>query len=148
MEKILNALAPCGISCEKCFAHTDGDIRRYSLKLREKLGNFEPYAKRFETLLNNPVFNKYPDFKSMLDHFASETCNGCRKENCRLFTNCNVRSCYSEKGVEFCYQCADFPCEKTGFDEHLHKRWIQLNNEIREKGIETYYTETKDKPRY
>lgn len=54
-EKILNALDPCGINCEKCFAPVDGDIRRYSLKLKEKLGNFEPYAKRFETLLGNPV---------------------------------------------------------------------------------------------
>jgi hypothetical protein len=36
-EQILSALAPCGLSCEKCFAHVDGDIRKYSLKLKEKL---------------------------------------------------------------------------------------------------------------
>ena len=36
-EKILEALAPCGLSCEKCFAHVDGDIRKYSLNLKNLL---------------------------------------------------------------------------------------------------------------
>ena len=58
-EHIKSSIAPCGLSCEKCFAHVDGDIRRYSLKLKEKLGNFENYAKRYETLLRDPVFKKY-----------------------------------------------------------------------------------------
>ena len=70
--QIKASLAPCGLSCEKCFAYVDGDIRRQSLNLKEKLGNFGPYAKRYETLLRNPVFGKYPDFVEMLDYFASE----------------------------------------------------------------------------
>jgi hypothetical protein len=37
-EQIKASLAPCGLSCEKCFAHVDGDIRRYSLK-RKRLSN-------------------------------------------------------------------------------------------------------------
>lgn len=147
-KNILDTLGPCGLNCKKCFAHVDGEIREYSLKLKEALGNFEPYAKRFKTLLNNPIFEKYPDFKIMLDYFASENCKGCRKENCKLFTTCGVRNCHQEKGVDFCFQCEDFPCEKTNFDADLHKRWIQLNNEIREKGIEIYYTETNEKSRY
>ena len=58
-ERIKTSLAPCGLSCEKCFARVDGDIRRYSLKLKEKLGNFDIYAKRYETLLGERVFKKY-----------------------------------------------------------------------------------------
>ncbi len=50
-EKIKQAIGPCGLCCETCFAHVDGDIRKHSLKLKEKLGNFRVYAKRFETLL-------------------------------------------------------------------------------------------------
>ncbi|MCD4675435.1 MAG: hypothetical protein K8S18_05490 [Desulfobacula sp.] len=38
--QIKASLAPCGLSCEKCFAHVDGNIRRYSLKRKEELGNF------------------------------------------------------------------------------------------------------------
>ena len=85
-----------------------GDIRRYSLKLKEKLGNFDNYAKRYKTLLGNPVFKKYPDFKETLNYFASENCKGCRNEQCRLFKNCGVRVCHQEKQIDFCYQCDEF----------------------------------------
>ena len=147
-QQTLEALAPCGLSCEKCFAHVNGGIRRYGIKLKEKLGNFDIYAKRFETLIGDPVFRKYPDFKEMLDYLASENCQGCRHEQCKLFKACGVRSCHQEKNIDYCYECDEFPCQKTGFDEHLHARWIKLNELIREVGIEQYYAETKDQPRY
>ena len=147
-DEILDSLSPCGLSCRKCFAHEHGDIRRHSQKLKEKLGNFDAYAERFVTLLDNPIFEIYGDFKAMLDFFASENCKGCRKENCRVFKNCGVRGCHQEKKIDFCFQCDEFPCEKTNFDENLQMRWIQLNEKIREKGIEKFYDETKDTPRY
>lgn len=146
--QILETLAPCGLNCQKCFAHVDGDIRKHSLKLKEKLGNFDIYAQRFETLLGNPVFKKYPDFKEMLDFLASENCRGCRHEQCKLFKNCGVRACHQEKDIDYCHQCDDFPCNKTGFDEHLHARWIKLNERIKAVGIDQYYEETKDQHRY
>ena len=37
-EPIKEAIAPCGLCCRTCFAHVDGDIRRYSMKLKEKWG--------------------------------------------------------------------------------------------------------------
>jgi hypothetical protein len=147
-EKIKASIAPCGLSCENCFAYADGDIRRYSLKLKKKLGNFEAYARRFETLLGNPIFKKYPDFKEMLDYLASENCRGCRNEQCRLFKDCGVRGCHQEKQVDYCYQCREFPCGNTGFDGRLHKVWVAINEKIRSAGIEKYYEETKDRPRY
>lgn len=147
-EQIKAALAPCGLSCEKCFAHVDGDIRRYSLKLKKKLGNFEIYAKRFETLLDNPIFKKYPDFQEILDYFASENCKGCRNEQCKLFKNCGVRGCYQEKQIDYCFQCEEFPCNKTNFDEHLYNRWVLLNEKIKKTSIEQFYEKTKNRPRY
>ncbi len=147
-EKIKASVAPCGLSCEKCFAHVDGDIRGYSLKLKEKLGNFEIYAKRFETLLGEPVFKKYPDFKEMLDFLASENCGGCRNEQCKLFKNCGVRGCHQEKQVDYCHECEEFPCNKTNFDESLHKSWMLINEKIKKTGIEQYYEKTKTRSRY
>ena len=147
-DEILGSLSPCGLNCRKCFAHEDGDIRKHSLKLKEKLGNFDAYAKRFVTLLDNPIFEKYGDFKTVLEYFASENCKGSRKENCKLFKSCGVRGCHQEKNIDFCFQCDEFPCEKTNFDENLHKRWIRLNEKIREMGIEEFYAGTKDDPRY
>ena len=147
-EQIKASVAPCGLNCEKCFAHVDGDIRRYSLKLKEKLGNFDIYAKRYETLLDDPIFKKYPDFKEMLDYFASENCRGCRNERCKLFKNCGVRSCHEEKQVDYCYQCDAFPCKNTNFDELLYKVWVLINEKIKNTGIEKYYEASKIRPRY
>ncbi|MFH1156717.1 MAG: DUF3795 domain-containing protein [Pseudomonadota bacterium] len=147
-EQTKAALAPCGLSCEKCFAHADGDIRRYSLKLKEKLGHFDVYARRFETLLGNPAFKNYPAFKEMLDYFASENCKGCRSEACTLFADCGVRRCHQENQVDYCFQCNEFPCSKTNFDEPLQKVWVRLNEKIKRTGIEDFYEKTRDLPRY
>ncbi len=147
-EKIKESLAPCGLCCETCFAHVNGDIRTYSMKLKEKLGNFHINAKRFETLLGDPIFKKYTDFKEMLDYFASENCRGCRNEQCSLFKNCGVRKCHQEKQIDFCYQCDQFPCDKTNFDTGLYKGWVLINEKIRKSGIETYCEKVRNRPRY
>lgn len=145
---IKETIAPCGLCCETCFAHVNGDIRKYSIKLKERLGNFHVNAKRFKTLLGDPIFEKYADFKEMLDYFASENCKGCRKEQCKIFKNCGVRPCHQEKGIDFCYQCEEFPCDRTNFDESLYKDWVAINEMIREKGIEAYCEKARNRPRY
>jgi len=147
-ERIKDRLAPCGIYCGKCFAFTDGPIKQLSIDLKNALGNFDAYAERFTYLLQEPVFGKYPEFSAFLTYLAGGSCKGCRKETCKLFKDCKVRDCYKEKGVDFCFQCPDFPCNETGFDAHLHKRSIEINTRIKEIGIKRYYAETKDKPRY
>lgn len=147
-EKIKASLAPCGLSCEKCFAHVNGDIRKYSLQLKESLGKFDMYAKRFETLIGDPIFKKYPDFKELLNYFASANCKGCRNEQCKLFKECGVRSCHQEKQIDFCHQCDEFPCTRTNFDDDLYRRWVLINEKIKVKGIEQFYEENKTRPRY
>jgi len=145
---LLNKLAPCGLSCEKCFAYKESDIKKYSIALRNSLGYFNKHANRFSELLNEPVFNLYPDFKTHLDYFADTNCEGCRKNTCKLFKGCRVRVCSKEKKVDFCFQCFDFPCKQTGFDENLEKRWFKNNILIREIGLKSYYKRSKNIPRY
>ncbi len=147
-ERIKESLAPCGLCCETCFAHVNGDIGKYSMKLKEKLGNFHIKAKRFETLLDDPIFNKYPHFKEMLDYFASENCKGCRNEQCKLFKECGVRGCHQDKKIDFCYQCTQFPCDRTNFEPDMYKGWKIQNEKIRDMGIEDFYEKTKNRPRY
>ena len=147
-QSIQASVAPCGLSCEKCFAHVDGEIRKYSMKLKDLLGNFHNYAPRFETLLDEPVIGKYDDFKAVLDFFASENCRGCRNEQCKLFKDCGVRACHQEKQVDYCYQCGEFPCDRTNFDEPLYHAWIKINEIIRKSGLGKYYQLTLDRPRY
>jgi hypothetical protein len=147
-DSIKETIAPCGLCCETCFAHVKSDIRELSLQLQEKLGNFQIYAKRFEKLLEAPIFKKYSDFKEMLDYFASENCSGCRNEQCKLFKNCGVRPCHQEMGVDFCFQCGEFPCDRTNFDDGLYKRWVALNESIRKKGLEDYCRKARLRSRY
>jgi hypothetical protein len=147
-EKIKDKLAPCGLHCGKCFAFKEGDIANISQALKNELGEFAVYAKRFSELLDNPIFEKYPDFQEMLDYFSVAACSGCRNEKCKLFKACKVRLCSERKGVDFCFQCAEFPCNNTGFDDHLNKRSLNINLRMKEIGVENYYKEIKDKPRY
>ncbi len=148
VEFIKSRLAPCGLHCGKCFAFSEGDISNYSKKLKESLGNFDVYAQRFVELIDEPVFSKYPDFKEMLNYFSSVECGGCRKEKCKIFKECKVHECAENKKVDFCYECPDFPCNNTGFDQHLQKRSVTINKRIKEVGVEVYYNEIKDVPRY
>lgn len=147
-EFIKRRLAPCGLHCGKCFAFTGGDICNYSTYLKDSLGNFEVYAERFVELLDEPVFLKYPDFKKFLSLLSSGNCNGCREEQCKLYKSCNVRACSESMGVDFCFQCREFPCDNTDFDEHLYQRHVKINRQMEEVGIEKYYEEVKNLSRY
>ena len=141
-------LAPCGLYCGRCFAFVNGDIRVFSSRLKAALGNFDVYAKRYVKLLDDPIYATYPKFKSFLAHLAGVSCGGCRKEKCKLFVACGVRPCAETRKVDFCFQCADFPCNKTGFDEHLYARHVAINIQMKKVGIEKYFDEVKNIPRY
>ncbi len=142
---IQHDLAPCGLSCRKCFANTEGHIAVLSHQLQDRLGAFDVYAQRFSAFL--PAFEEYPPFKELLAYLAQGHCAGCRSGTC-LYPNCGVTACYQEKDVDFCFQCEEFPCEKTNFDPHLERRWVRMNERMREIGVEAYYEETRDAPRY
>lgn len=144
-QKILSFLAPCGLSCRKCFAFTKGDISFHGKELQKLLGNFDIYAERFSSFL--PEFKDYASFKKLLAYFTAPDCIGCRQGTCK-YPNCGVIDCYKEKGIDFCFQCDDFPCDKTNFDPHLEQRWFQMNTRMKELGVKAYYEETKDICRY
>lgn len=143
--EILEHLAPCGLSCKKCFAYTKGDIGLHSQELQKLLGNFDIYAERFSAFI--PAFKDYPSFKNMLAFFAEPDCEGCRKGTCK-YPNCGVVDCHRERGVDYCFQCEEFPCDRTNFDPHLQKRWIKMNSRMKKIGIAGYWEETKDVCRY
>jgi hypothetical protein len=142
---ILEELGPCGLSCRKCLAYSNGDIRKTSEELQRLLGDFDRYAERFAAFL--PVFNNYPAFKELLAHLAQADCAGCRSGQCK-YPNCGVMKCHADKGIDFCFQCSEFPCDGTNFDDDLRQRWIQMNKRMKEIGVEAYLEETKDAPRY
>ncbi len=144
-DEIVKVLAPCGLNCRKCMAFIDGDIRKHAEELKRLLGAFDNYARRFSSF--DPVFENYPPFRELLDYFVDGDCKGCRSGDC-VYPNCGVMPCHRQKRVDFCFQCDEFPCEKTNFDPNLKERWIRTNTLMKEKGVEAYFEETKDLPRY
>ncbi len=144
-EDVLKILAPCGLNCSKCLAYGEGDIKKHSYELKRLLGSFDKYAGRFSNFL--PVFKNYPAFKDLLDYFVQTDCKGCRNGDGK-YPDCVVASCYKEKEVDFCFQCNEFPCDKVNFDLNLKQRWLNMNNRMREIGVEAYFEDTKNLPRY
>jgi len=107
--------APCGIDCFNCQVYA-GNITEETKAFMAKQFHLEP--------------EKVP-------------CNGCRKQQgCRLHWNfCDTLDCVKAKGVEFCFECAEFPCAKLqpaadGADKYPHN--MKLYNLCRMKlvGVE------------
>jgi hypothetical protein len=144
--QLLKTIAPCGLDCGKCLAFEHGEIRQYSLAITKLLGpNFDRYAERFTKL--NPVFENYAAFKVLLKFLSEGSCGGCRKEGC-LRQPCNVHGCVREKGVDYCFECDEFACERTGFPPFLYEKWRNNNITMRQLGVEGYYERIKDMQRY
>jgi hypothetical protein len=80
--------APCGIDCFNCAL----------------------YAARENDKLRSIVA------KNMNISFEDAVCSGCRNQDglCiahSLEEKCSVYKCIEKKGLEFCFECADFPCD-------------------------------------
>ena len=79
--------APCGLSCFNCVVYQANENEGLRKMISKKLGI--------------PV--------------EKAVCRGCRHEdgNCPILpTECSVYPCVEEKGLTFCFECADFPCDK------------------------------------
>jgi hypothetical protein len=141
----LQELAPCGLDCARCFGYAGGEIKALAAALLDRLGNFEPVASRLCGVV--PALQDYARFQELLNMMAAASCPGCRAGGGR-FPPCAAKTCFREQGVDFCYQCAEYPCERNQFDPDLLRRWRWMNDRMAKIGVEAYYHEQKKKPRY
>ncbi len=118
-----NLAAVCGLFCPAChiFIGTTEDPARLAAM-----------ARRFQRSLEEMQ------------------CNGCRSEK-RCFyceTKCMMAKCASAKGVKFCGDCAEYPCEdlRKFQAEAPHRIELWKSHERRkEVGLEKWYLEMLDK---
>lgn len=144
--KLTEIIAPCGLNCGKCLAYEQGAITKHSRAVLELLGpHFDAYAERFAAM--EPAFQDWPGFKKLLKFFSQGRCGGCRKNGC-LFTACGVHACIKDKDVNFCYECAEFPCTNHGLPPILEQRWRQNNETLKQIGMDRYFEKIRDLPRY
>jgi hypothetical protein len=145
-KEILKHLAPCGLDCGRCADFTGGEIGALSARLLESLGEYGRLAAMRADA--KPEFKGYEQFRAVLGVLAGPSCDGCRSDNVSCPLNCVARTCVRQKGVDYCFQCADYPCEGQFAGMPLRKRWAQLNDRMREVGVEAFYAEQLKTPRY
>jgi len=144
--EVLKYLSPCGLDCARCADYEQGEIKQLSSRLVELLGNYGRVAKMKEEL--NPIFKNYPVFAEILKNFAGASCGGCRSENVQCFIVCEAKDCCREKGLDFCFQCGEYPCEKQFSGRRLRELWKKKNDRMKEIGVVQFYNEQKNLPRY
>jgi predicted RNA-binding Zn-ribbon protein involved in translation (DUF1610 family) len=77
-------------------------------------------------------------------------CNGCRTDKrCFYCTSvCTMANCAADKGVDFCGQCAEYPCETLKTFQaampHRIELW-QSQERIKEAGYEVWYQEMAER---
>ncbi|HCT31238.1 MAG TPA: hypothetical protein DIW31_11040 [Bacteroidales bacterium] len=76
-------------------------------------------------------------------------CDGCRTDvNSAYCKTCNLKTCASKKGVEFCSQCNEYPCSQLkDFQSQLPHRaeLFQSLDRIKEVGWEKWYVEMAER---
>ncbi|RLE62592.1 MAG: DUF3795 domain-containing protein [Thermoprotei archaeon] len=97
-----------------------------------------------------PIYRAYKDgYKEFLMFMAKATgveevaCEGCRSEKC-WGGDCYFKKCASKKGVDFCFECPEYPCQLLlDFSETAaHRQVIFENSErIREIGWKKWLEE-------
>lgn len=70
-------------------------------------------------------------------------CNGCKSDTVATFCQtCGMKVCAEEKGIEFCFQCSDYPCKMVSDfknDDRPHHSIIFHNlGLIKELGIKQW----------
>lgn len=58
---------------------------------------------------NREHINHMPSVYDHLKQYELENCPGCRLEN--KCGECKIRDCAAEKNIDYCFQCADYPCQ-------------------------------------
>jgi len=144
-EEAVRRLAPCGLDCSRCADYASGEIQKLSVRLVELLNGYLRVASVKEAI--KPEFTGYHQFEEVLKSFAQAACSGCRGNNVLCPIECVAGVCTREKGVDFCFQCGEFPCSKK-IDTQIQERWLNFNRRMKEIGVEEFYQEQSRLPRY
>lgn len=153
---LLRYIAPCSLCCYSCPALKDGAIAKCSQKLCQY---YEGYYDFNDANIPNEYRGWLPELKKFTDTLvqnANASCPSCREQpetakGC--IPDCYVRNCYKIKGVDYCAECVEFPCEGAlaffkGINEIIGQDWINGNERIKKVGIDQYFDEKKDSSHY
>ena len=121
MAEDKDLLAYCGLYCGDCYGYK-GKIADLARDLRKELRQ-EKFGERAEKMSDIPffaAFKDYPQCYAVLGEMVKFRC----KRTCRGGggpPGCKIRDCCRNKGLEGCWECADFEkCKKLDFLNGVH----------------------------
>lgn len=139
----------CGSFCGTCARSSDFAAFRQAASLLAELAD----AHGFQHWLPQEVtdFN-YPEFRKALDFFADSDSWLVCKEACR--GGCGgppfcVRECCKQRNLDTCFECNEFPCDKTKPFKRIEERaeeyrrlgrdeWLRRQAEKASDGFEAH----------
>ena len=133
-EKFKRYVGYCGEYCPTCEWHT-GKIKESAKNLLEILDGHPELkfiAEKYGTC-------NYEQLYKSLKWLSTEIY--CRGGNCRAgdgWTNCPIRKCCTAKGLDFCFQCPEFPCKTLSEHELFGEKYVRRLKEIRDEGLENW----------
>ena len=112
--------AVCGLFCPACTLY---------------IGTMEDEPGRLEAV--SKVYRTAPEVWE---------CHGCRSEKRSYFckNKCKMVDCAREKGIDFCVECDEYPCQELKEFKELRPHRIELwknQQRIQDVGYETWYKE-------
>jgi hypothetical protein len=145
-EKDLGRIAPCGLSCWTCVTHSDGIVGELSRRLAAYLEGFETLAETFSKFV--PAYKEYAAFSAVLGALGASSCAGCRSGK-RMMTDCPIATCAEARGLTYCSECTDFPCDAADpMGETFRAKWERNIARLRDLGPEVYLAEINETSHY
>ena len=145
-EQVVERLAPCGIDCDRCVRYENGKVKNLATALARALEGFENMAPRVAD--HFPALQHYTDFTEVLELLAGGVPAPVVAVGAATSRSVPRGPVSERQGVDFCFQCAEYPCERNAYPQNLVERWRAYNDRMRDVGVERYYQESLEKPRY
>lgn len=140
----LGMVAPCGQDCAMCLDNAGSPVSLHARDLWRALDDYGAMAGWRAS--HDEAFVDYVAFERVLARLAGGGCLGCRGGVCPS-AGCAIRDCAEGRGVDFCYQCPEFPCDGAEMPEARRERWKRNNERIAVVGLAAYIAEMRGTPR-
>ena len=135
-------VAYCGLYCGDCFSYK-GNVADLARDLRKELRQA-----KFERIAEGIPFEEFKHYKEcyeVLGALVRLRCkNACKGGGGPPF--CKMRKCCQKKGIDGCWECADFEtCEKLDFLKPTHgDAHIKNLRKINKAGVYSFLEGKKD----
>lgn len=151
-ETLLHRVAPCALLCHTCPAYVDGAIQEHASALRRYFEGYHDFNDAHIPDEHRGWLEQFAAFQARVERYARPGCAGCRNQPTPgrgCIEGCFIPACAAAHGVDFCGECAGFPCARVDTEEPLcgnavlRSDWREGSARIREVGAARYFEEKR-----